>query len=727
MCPDRQLRYTVRHDKEGHLAQPVPVHWDDGSELTRRAWDLLQHQAPDLGIPDLHIQPLADFLREAEQHRTSTADRDTIVHQATLIFDHLYPHMPFKTELYAFQHPSDYLRAEVQPNLDTLPELDFQARMITAFSLVRDAHTLYGLPSPFRGAVAFLPIQIQAYLDQKTGWRFIVTRAMHTSPDAGFEHDTFGPGAEIVGWGNLTTLAHIERTEAHLPGGNYFASFLRGVIHSTLRPLVFVQLPFSDELPNAILHYIPRGQTLRRVIELPWGVATGFDHAASFPASVFSVSPSLAIARSYGRLIHKRKPISTPPRTDPDHASTMPDVFEFRTTADDPDLVDPHQPGARFGYLRIRAFSDASTALGATDRMVDEFRRILTLLDQTAPDGLVLDLRNNPGGDVRAAERMLQMLTPQPVEPTRFHLANTPVVLEILRNLAALRTESLTPEEDLQLASAMAELEAWMDDAGQDPLPSGSRLTTGKPLTPPDAANDTGQIYHGRGVALLVNSLTYSAADIFAAGFQDHSIGPILGTALGTGGGGADVWSHQDLIEKIGPRPAIPLMSLPGNASMSLAIRRCSRVLRSEGEPVEDKGVMVDIYYITDNPDDLMAGNPGIIRRALEEFRDLPVFRLDAEIASAEPLSVSVQSTGLHSFRFYVDGDLALIADASTAMFTVPTKVTLPRLLRIEGYDTGGRLVRARTLPMPVTEQAQAAFDPAMQSITGLDPSISNA
>ena len=151
------------------MAQPVPVHWDDGSELTRSAWDLLEKQAPDLGLPDLRILPLADFLRDAEQHRTSTADRDTIVHQATLIFDHFYPHMPFKDGAVRVPHPSDYLRQEVQPNLESLTEIDFHARMTTAFSLGARRPYAVRIAVAVRARWPSCRSRWQAYLDQKSG------------------------------------------------------------------------------------------------------------------------------------------------------------------------------------------------------------------------------------------------------------------------------------------------------------------------------------------------------------------------------------------------------------------------------------------------------------------------------------------------------------------------------------------------------------------------------
>jgi hypothetical protein len=65
---------------------------------------------------------------------------------------------------------------------------------------------------------------------------------------------------------------------------------------------------------------------------------------------------------------------------------------------------------------------------------------------------------------------------------------------------------------------------------------------TGEPLTSEQAANSLPQAQRHRGhVFLIVDALTYSAADIFAAGFQDNQLG--LGTSATTGAGDANVWT----------------------------------------------------------------------------------------------------------------------------------------------------------------------------------------
>ena len=75
------------------LAQPGAVPVEDGSDLTRQAWQNLQANV------GLRVQPILDFVRDADQHRTGLVDRQALLDQAALMFDHLYPHMPFKAEL----------------------------------------------------------------------------------------------------------------------------------------------------------------------------------------------------------------------------------------------------------------------------------------------------------------------------------------------------------------------------------------------------------------------------------------------------------------------------------------------------------------------------------------------------------------------------------------------------------------------------------------------------
>ena len=94
-------------------------------------------------------------------------------------------------------------------------------------------------------------------------------------------------------------------------------------------------------------------------------------------------------------------------------------------------------------------------------------------------------------------------------------------------------------------------------------------------------------------VVLITDAVCYSAADIFAAGFQDNGLGTILGTDGHTGAGGANVWTH-DLLRMWLPDD---LEALPGRATFRVALRRVTRTGPRMGIPLEDLGVEPDTVH----------------------------------------------------------------------------------------------------------------------------------
>jgi len=97
---------------------------------------------------------------------------------------------------------------------------------------------------------------------------------------------------------------------------------------------------------------------------------------------------------------------------------------------------------------------------------------------------------------------------------------------------------------------------------------------------------------------LVTSARCYSTTDFFAAGFQDHGIGLILGVDSNTGAGGANVWTHALLCRLFAASdsPPSPFQTLPNEAGMSVAIRRSLRVGPRAGTEVEDLGVTPDIF-----------------------------------------------------------------------------------------------------------------------------------
>ena len=241
----------------------------------------------------------------------------------------------------------------------------------------------------------------------------------------------------------------------------------------------------------------------------------------------------------------------------------------------------------RHGYLRVWSFADPD-ATGVRD----EASRLAGLLP---PHGLVLDLRGNPGGNVPTAELLLQVFTTGHVLPAGFSLANTTLTLA-MSHADPDQLGRWTPS--LQLA-----------------VGTGEPYSQALPLTGERQANELPQERRYRGpVVLIVDALTYSAADIFAAGFQDNRLGPILGTSATTGAGGANVWTAAQIAQRLGDTDHGPVLPTAGG-SFTVAVRRATRVGDQAGLPLEDIGVIADsVHHLTRA--DLTDGNRQLLRAA---------------------------------------------------------------------------------------------------------------
>jgi C-terminal processing protease CtpA/Prc len=203
--------------------------------------------------------------------------------------------------------------------------------------------------------------------------------------------------------------------------------------------------------------------------------------------------------------------------------------------------------------------------------------------------GLLIDVRGNEGGSIPAAERLLQLFTSSRIEPASFSLRWT----ELTR----------------QLSESGEEWSPW-----RFPLRPGAVsdevFSQGVALTSVEEANGVGRVYSGP-VVLLCDALSYSATELFIAGFQDHRIGKLIGPDSHTGGGGSRMsWHH--LLARV---PGSPLESLERGAELRVALLRSTRAGAKRGIPLEGLGVEVDVPYQYTR-DDVLHGDVELLNRA---------------------------------------------------------------------------------------------------------------
>jgi len=613
---------------------------------------------------------LPTFLKMAGE--LTLEDRQLLVGQALLLLEQAYVHLPLKRSMHAVD-PIQRLKL-LQYRLSQLsgdrlpPEIQFHNEMTDIFTSLRDLHTNYLLPAPFKDKVAYLPFLVEeCYQDGEP--KYIVSKLI-----GGLKHDTFKPGVEILYWNGIPIRKAIEINAARQAGSNAAARFGRGLSALTVRPMVRMLPP--DEEWVTITYRSSGGKELE--FKQDWlifspdrsggidpdsvkdkGVtALGFDLQADVTNQAKKVLFVPKAVAAQKEMAKRARPLAAT-------ESTMPTVFYHKAVA---------TKHGKFGYIRIFTFN-----VPDADEFVDEFVRLAKSLPQ---NGLIVDVRGNGGGLIYAAERLLQVLTPRHIAPERAQFITTPLVLDICRRHAP---SPLSPDFDLK---------PWIESIEQA-VETGATYSQGHPITDEDSCNERGQKYQGP-VLLITDALCYSATDIFAAGFQDHKIGPILGVHGNTGAGGANVWTHRLLRTLTGDAES-PFKPLPNGAGMRVAIRQTLRVGERAGLPIEDLGVVPDFVHEMTR-DDTLKGNVDLIEHAGEILSQGKRYTLSAEVESISDrgLKFKVKTQNLSRLDVYLDWrpQQSLDVEDGTSQLKIQPSSPGAARLRLLGYD-GEKLAAA--------------------------------
>jgi hypothetical protein len=540
--------------------------------------------------------PLSKFLKAIDQkYRLSRRDRLRIVDQALLLLEMNYVHLPLKRAMHAID-PIQRLkllkfRLMESKEGELQSGMQFHKRMLEIFASSRDLHTIYLLPAPFRDQVAFLPFLIEQYFEStSSGVRIekllvsrVVPEFLQCIPNPGPEVVYFEPGVEVLYWNNVPIRRVVEINGETQSGSNLEARFARGLDNLTIRPLD-TSLP-PDESWVDVTYRSKTGEVLKLTQE--WSV---YMTGAAPPLATKSTRKKRAAIDIKKTKINQLKRKLYAPR-DVRVRKRFEDIFygEIRR-------VD----GRDLGYIRLFNFD-----VDDPDQFVEEFRRVIKSAG-FPQEGLIIDVRGNGGGKIRAGERLLQLFTPRRIKPELFEFINTPLNLEICR-----------------LAPKRWDLSRWTESIAESVV-TGATYSSGFPLNSEESCNDIGQVYHGP-VILITDALSYSTTDIFAAGFQDNEVGEVLGTSNNTGAGGANVWWFEDLMNAVRNAPNSPFKPLPKGADLLVAVRRSIRVGRRSGRPLEELGITPDHrHHLTRR--DLLKRNDDLVRRAARILEKKPIY-----------------------------------------------------------------------------------------------------
>ena len=180
----------------------------------------------------------------------TAAQRATLVDQAEILIRDLYVHLPLKRAGHAIA-PVQRLRL-LRHRLDQLKDWEFHVELRDIFVELRDLHTNYVLPDPYRGRFAFLGILLERYHEAGMS-RWLVSKvARHLVTD-----DALQSGVVVTHWNGMPMNLAVWRNADKEAGSNLAARFARGLENLTLRPLA-VSLPPDEDWVD--LRYETDGQ-----------------------------------------------------------------------------------------------------------------------------------------------------------------------------------------------------------------------------------------------------------------------------------------------------------------------------------------------------------------------------------------------------------------------------------------------------------------------------------
>lgn len=596
------------------------------------------------------------------------AERRRLVDGIRIVLEGAFTHLPLKRARYGFD-PVQRLNI-LRTQIEELSDDAFHFELADIITRLRDFHTTYAGPITLRGKVAALPFMVEA-IGPVGNATYLVTR-VGRGLDASFK-----PGVTLEYWNGVPIELAVQRHSDRGQGGRPDTGHMWAVEHLTFRSLQFGPPP--DEQWVVIGYRTEGGRS--KEITIDWKIVDPTDVAAQAGEApegargkaarrTRAVNPAAQAIRQAKMLLFAPQALSgtTPRRRTKRGArkagkAAPPEIIKTDLTQSLKAMILPAR-GGPFGYLRIWAFEDLP------EEFVSELIRLIELLPDT---GLIIDVRGNPGGYIWSAELALQLFTPNRIEPTRFSALATPFMREI----------AAVPELTADLAPWKPSLDAAVRN--------GELYAQPISITDAESCNALGQRYGGP-VILVGDSATYSAGDLFTAGFVDNNIGPFICVGTATGAGGANVWEYGELRKALtGSKVQVP--KLPEGIDMTFSFRRATRIGAMEGVPIEDVGIEGVRYAMTKN--DILNDNEDLIAFCVNALRQMPFSRMQPIVEDTKR-SVRVATKGLDCISISFNGRVQpskTIRDGEEVKIVYPART---HLIELTGTASGQVLQRRR-------------------------------
>lgn len=516
-------------------------------------------------LPDI---PIAAF-REIP-NVLQADERKLIIRQVYIALRDYYVHLPLKVSSLAINPLQECLLLE-----DDLPfiaeDREFFRRMMLIVEKLRDRHTNFVLPAPWSLLTAYLPFAVESCWvgDRRV---LLVSKTTGTLPN-----ERFVSGVEITHWNGVPIRRHIENFSWQTLGSNPASRIAMALRSLTARSLAYYLPPDEDWVSLTFV-----GSKGIETVVVPWMIYTPDLSGAPGGPGAFR-GGDVSVARVNDGLDRNLSAVNQAWETlYSGHVSTAGYVAPITGIERYIKWSTYKFDNGEIGYLRIFSFECDDTAWF--------LRELAALLAKMPSDGLIVDVRANPGGNIPCGEGLLQLISNQRISPQPVSFRSTPATRGIANGIEYFRE--------------------WRPSLNMI-YDTGEVFSQGYPLTDSVMLASLRPINFGK-IVIICDGLSYSTTDFFVAGARDNNVGTIIGVDPMTGAGGANVWQHNLIVEFAKHSNVSGIEPIPSGASFNVAVRRSIRVGENAGIPVEGLGAKPDVWYRL-TPRDVLSNNEDLI------------------------------------------------------------------------------------------------------------------
>ncbi|MGR5500226.1 S41 family peptidase [Vibrio sp. DNB22_10_4] len=546
------------------------------------------------------ILPISEARERMKFVELLPKERQLIADRAKLVIDGLYVNKFHKNEYYGISPtPKGHLDPitevdKIAKLAHTMSTYELHDSLSTLFINQRDLHFNYRLPLRFYDHFVEMPMRFSRVKDKDDFFQIRVTAAWN-----GFSLHPERPNPKVgdilIGYQGKSIEEAMRELIPQGQGSNPYAGFNHALRYMTFRWNGVHLLPKED---TASFRFRSAETGEEYEVAYEWLVYSGSKIGGLSAPENQALSNSPAVSYNHQQALYNQ---SLERHIKPMANSMLSSIQRYGET-----FYYTHIPyeGANYGYLYISSFTPSTG-------WWNEYQAIRDLLQEqnALTNGLIINVSNNPGGYIYYAEALPGLFTKKTSKAHDFRLLNSEL------------NQYLFLYEDVQ------QLFPYFKEALDNVANSGAQYSSTAPITTPEMANIHGQVYT-KPVAVMANSSTYSAGDLFTCSMQDNDAAVIYGADPKTGAGGANIISYNFFYGS----PTGIHTPLPLGIDMDFSFRQAVRFGHHAGQIIEDYGCTADVD-ISPTPEDLTNGNHTMLTKVLEGLKNQAILNSSFDFA----------------------------------------------------------------------------------------------